>query len=816
MSYISQDAIHLRELYKKLDYSEIAIMDVPTVPAFRTAFQTFHDSNERNPSLPSYFRTTELVDEWLPIETSTGIGHYKSLKSSHGLDSSSDDSPKQGSNVLRGIVMLQNIFRRNSARQLLMQTYRATILIQSMTRKLLLRKDYIVIRRDVIRCQAVARRYLAQKRKSLQEKNDPHTVRMREMRMELFEVQKRLKIIEEERIEIAKEKERRKNEIRIEVEQRILGEYQINHQLIQSGKEVIDYLQNENKTLRSSMKDLRYKTVSLHAANESLERANRIAGVYSHELKRHVKKFRNTNGILRKAVTNIKNVYKPKWRSALIERKVYGKAEAKQKFLYRQCLTRIIDHALKESNCDQLTTSLSQIVDNCESEFEHALDIETPIDLFPPPLDSDSLFDYLTDEGDDDELSFDDYDEESLEWIDDSNANLIDCVQLNADASLLLLADNNQDSSESSSTGPSSIWNSSDSDASTASSSDGSDDSTSDSSSSNSEESPSETSAPDSDVLASTKVSSHFINTEFEQSARKGPPDACTVKGYPQEVVINVKNDTDSKMLKGPVDSFTTCSTEMESDCISNVSSEFSFLGNTTTGEYELDLVDIFPALDKPAGDQTDAVSEYITVISNDDSSFEVESISKTNSKSGQYRKLIQAPFRHRDPTKTRHDQKRNTHRPPTIRRSLPYIPELPKKGTSKENSFSKPRQPQKFHRTRNTSMRSVSNHPLRENPPSFTRRQSRPPSVPNKTRSMSKKNPATRSNSLFSTTRRVPRSVVVSVTPKPRSMPNINAVPPFKARPAPRRKPPKIPVRDRNPSRLRSIPTKAQPRFIN
>lgn len=675
---------------------------------FRTSFSAFQNKNEKNPHLPSYFRTTEL-DEW--NATRTAKTTFRFSKSVSVLDYNEDESPekvREDFYLLRGIVRLQALARRKLAKRYFEYYRSAIIRVQSVTRQWLARRAYRKKVDAISRLQSVARRYLV----LYEKEDDPHTLKMREMRKQLAEMQKRLNVIEKEREVIRLEKERRKREIRFELEQKIFDESRAQKELIASRKQSITYLRNENASLRTDLKDLRYRTVGLEAANESLNRFNRLTSIYSCELRDHYMKFKGYHGMLKKAASNHRNVYKPKLYNSLSRAKLYGSVEAKQKTLYRHCVTKIMDHVSEQPNSNsKLYEPLSHIIAACESEHEVKIDIETPSDQFPLPPDSDSesLLEYV-EEHDDETVSIVLYDEEDLKWIEDiTNSVVTDGVLSNTDT--------RSDDGQGPSAGTASEWSASDSDSSASSS-----------------------------IPSFHNGHSFSSSSSDESSSEYNGIDAHHKEDFPEIVVVSCD---DRKVPDGQVDSFTTCSTEMESDCISNAS-EFVLLQDEI--EHTADnhtFEKIFSPIERARKHPGDMTSEYDTISSNGDSSFEVESI-PSNEARPTYQVLIPAPFKDRHPALKRIYQKGHQYRSST--RTIPYMPKLPIQlsRTTKTNSFR-----------------------------SYT-----------KSRSLRK-----------------------SVAQRPKSMPDITR---FKARPAPKRRPPKIPVRFRDPSRLRSSSTRYTPRLIN
>jgi hypothetical protein len=437
---------------------------------FRSSFRMFEDGAEKNPNLPSYFQEEPLYETQIE-----GADFPAASFRNNFVSSSSKGLPIQEGPTLslQQIVQFQAMFRGHLERKCNRKSNRAIVLLQANTRQFLRKKRFSTMFKSVVICQSIGRGYLIRKEQTrLWDFRNPPLIR--KMRNQIAAIRMKLDAINEEREKINLERERRKAEIRKEVQQMIADEERnkalgISH-VKTTGSQLISYLRTENIALRDSMKDLAQGIVDIRAENESLERDTQVVDRYTHELHSHYKKMKTANGVLQKKVTKLRTHYKPRWRDALVERRNYVSNEARQKYLYRQGVFKIIDHLCLDQSCDsEVKDSLFQIIRKCENEFDYELDLDTPLYLFPTVQDSDPGFlDYVSDEED---LSLGDYDEKDFEWIDDSHSMLSEAMELNAKSPLFPADENYSASCDSPSIGSSSSsWSTSDSSSSTSTS----------------------------------------------------------------------------------------------------------------------------------------------------------------------------------------------------------------------------------------------------------------------------------------------------------------------------------------------------------
>jgi hypothetical protein len=490
---------------------------------FRSTFRIFEDSAEKNPNLPSYFQEEHLCEKQIEGADFPAAGFRNEFEfySSKGfpildgatlslkhivqfqamvrghlerkcdrkanraivlLQANTEFSSSKALPILEGatpslqhIVQFQAMVRGHLERKCDRKSNRAIVLLQASTRRFL--QDKFLQEKgfkSAAICQPIVRGYLARKEQTrLEDIRNPPLIR--KMRTQIAATRMKLDAINEEREKNNLERERRKAEIRKEVQQMVANEERNKALGISyvktTGSQVISYLRTENIALRDSMKDSAQGIVDIRAENEWLERDTQVVNQYTHELHSHYKKLTRANGVLQKKVIKLRTDYKPRFRDALLERRNYVSNEARQKYIYRQGVFKIIDHLCLEQSCDsEVKDSLFQIIRKCEVEFDYELDLDTPLHLFPTVQDSDPVFlDYVSDEED---LSLGDYDEKDFEWIDDSHFILPEVMQLNAKSPLFPADENYSASCDSPSIGSSSSSSSSSDSSSSTSSSD--------------------------------------------------------------------------------------------------------------------------------------------------------------------------------------------------------------------------------------------------------------------------------------------------------------------------------------------------------
>jgi hypothetical protein len=661
---------------------------------FRKSLTIFAENTERNPSLPSFFRELPDFDKEEDPKRNDArlkIKRFRISPSAFVLEYSAKDCAQKVAEELtlqRSAILLQAIFRGHFARLRLLQCYKATHFIQATVRRWLARKRRIQIIKSVVVCQSFVRRFLIRQHQKRQAGyND--TPLMREMRKEMSLIQKRLKEIQEEREALRLEKERRKLEIRKECQRRIGLEVRevkrkLNTKQAQQEK-VIAYFSKENSEFRSMLNDLKSKTVNLRDANESIEKANIMARKYHFFLEIHYHKIKRVNGILNRAVTNLRKFYKPKIRESLSESIIYGQVEAKEKTVNRQGLYKILERTLLDQSCDStLKTSLSQIISDCNAEFEIEIDVDTPIDLYPriEGDSNDSMFEYLSDDEKSEPLVV--YDGNDFHWIDESYEESVnECIQLNAESHLHFL-DSNQKCGLFPNKFSDTLIHSS-----TSRSNDSADMSIDEyirrqagspispalrrhlddsCGQLSSVASTATTTEGDSSGISSkmsqvgqyvVKQSDSSRNIFDEKTVSRSVGDASitqnegaepfelvtpTVTYHHQVIIVTSEADLVDEKLEGPVTSFTTCTTEMESDCVSTVSeddldsvanlpSTFCLEENNLFSQGESDILQVseVSGTESATMDISDDSSEYISVASEDESEFETTSLEQAS-----------------------------------------------------------------------------------------------------------------------------------------------------------------------------------------
>lgn len=383
-------------------------------PGFRTTLNIFEDGAERNPSLPSYFRD----DDGVIIHTSDQSNDLNM----EFVFSLKHTEVKEGASLsMEQIIHFQARIRGYMERKVHKRYATYSVQLQSVGRAVLQRRRYQTMVAAVVRCQSVVRRYVVQleARRLYDIKNPPS---IRKLRNQVAAIQLKLDVINKERDIIRRERQRRKAQIKKECLQRFAKEERdkalgIAH-IQKSGSQLISYFQSENNALRLTMRELAQDIASMRSDNKSLERDNQVVAQYTHQLHLHYKDMKDRNGSLQKQAEKLRIQYKPKLENAIAERKNYTINEARQKYVYRQGLFRIVDNVLLDHSCDSnFKDDIARVVGRCENEFDCELDIDTPLQLYPtPPIQQSTLSAFKSD----DEKSLTDTEEvETFEFIDD-------------------------------------------------------------------------------------------------------------------------------------------------------------------------------------------------------------------------------------------------------------------------------------------------------------------------------------------------------------------------------------------------------------
>ncbi|CAJ1934226.1 unnamed protein product [Cylindrotheca closterium] len=388
-------------------------LEVP--PAFRASLNIFEDGEERNPLLPSFFRGDSLSI----VERSDSSNDLKN----EFVFSLKHAKVQEGPSLsIKQITDFQAKIRGYLERKVHKKSTESVVLLQSIGRGFLQRGRFHTIIGAAIRCQAFVRRYLVQResRRLYDIQNPPH---IRKLRNQIAAIRLKLDAVNEERECMHKERERRKAQIKKECLERFAKQERdktlgIAH-VQKSGSQLISYFQNENNTLRATMRDLAKKSAELRSENKSLESDNQVVAQYTHELHSHYKMMKERNGSLQKQADKLRNHYKPKWEDAIAEQKNHVINEVRQKYVYRQGLFKIVDNILLDQSCDSdFKDGIARVVGRCENDFDCEIDIDTPLELYPSPPEQQSMLSTFKPE---DEMSLaNSQEDEPFEFLDDA------------------------------------------------------------------------------------------------------------------------------------------------------------------------------------------------------------------------------------------------------------------------------------------------------------------------------------------------------------------------------------------------------------
>jgi len=389
-------------------------IEVP--PAFRASLNVFEDGEVKNPLLPSFFRD----DEGNIVPKSA---------SSNGLEKEFVFSLKH-TNLQEGpylslqhIIDFQSRVRGYLQRKVYKKCTKNIVQLQALGRGFLQRQRFHAIIQASIRCQSIVRRYLVQReaRRLYDIQNPPQ---IRKLRNQIAAIQLKLDAIQEEREHMNRERERRKAQVRKDCLERF-AKIERNKTLgiadvRKSGSQLISYFQTENNALRETMRELAKNIADLRSENKSLERDSQVVARYTHELHTHYKKMKVTNGSLQHQMDKLRNRYKIKWEDAINERENYAINEARQKYIYRQGLFRIVDNVLLDQSCDpDFKDDIARVVGRSEDDFNCELDIDTPPELYPAPPELKSML--STFEPDDKKSATETEEDEPFEFLDDAD-----------------------------------------------------------------------------------------------------------------------------------------------------------------------------------------------------------------------------------------------------------------------------------------------------------------------------------------------------------------------------------------------------------
>jgi len=410
-----QKSLSIFERRQSLGSNNGGSFEIP--PGFRTSLNIFEDGAERNPLLPSYFRGDDVV-------TIHRFDQSNDLKREFVFSLKRTEVKEGASLSIEQIICFQARIRGYVERKLLKRSTACIVKLQSVGRAFLKRRRYQTMVAAIVRCQSVVRRHTVQleARRLYDIKNPP---RIRKLLNQIAAIQLKLDIINEQREITRRERERRKAQIKKECLERFAKEERdkalgIAH-VQKSGSQLIAYFQGENNALRHTMKELAEDIENMRSENKALECDNQVVAQYTRQLHAHYKNMKDTNGSLQKKVAKLRKQYKPKWENAIAERNNYAINEARQKYVYRQGLYRIVDNVLSDHSCDSdFKDDIARVVGRCENEFDCELDIDTPLQLYPTPPEQQSTLSAFFKSEDEKALANDEEDE-TFEFINDAD-----------------------------------------------------------------------------------------------------------------------------------------------------------------------------------------------------------------------------------------------------------------------------------------------------------------------------------------------------------------------------------------------------------
>mmetsp|Transcript_13665 Transcript_13665/g.33041 ORF Transcript_13665/g.33041 Transcript_13665/m.33041 type:complete len:789 (-) Transcript_13665:1124-3490(-) len=385
-------------------------------PGFRTSLNIFEDGEEKNPLLPSFFQNNITPT----IERSDSSNDLKK----EFVFSLKHAKVQEGASLsIKQIIDFQARIRGYLERKAHKNYTESIVKLQSIGRGFLQRRRFHTIIAAAIRCQSVVRRFVVQReaRRLYDIQNPPH---IRKLRNQIAAIQLKLDVINEERGRMDKERERRKAQIKKECLERFAKQERDKTLGIanvqKSGSQLISYFQTENNALRATMRELGQNIADLRSENKSIERENQVVARYTHELHSHYKKMKERNGSLQKQADKLRKYYKPKWEDAITEQKNYFVNEARQKYVYRQGLFKIVDNILLDQSCDSnFKDGVARVIGRCEDDFDCEIDIDTPLELYPSPPEQRSMLSTFKPE--DEKSVADSQEDEPFEFLDDAD-----------------------------------------------------------------------------------------------------------------------------------------------------------------------------------------------------------------------------------------------------------------------------------------------------------------------------------------------------------------------------------------------------------
>jgi chromosome segregation ATPase len=227
-----------------------------------------------------------------------------------------------------------------------------------------------------------------------------------ELRRRVADIHRRLDTIEQETQheieELKVDFEEQKLQVRQEIERRMEEQTLRRKSISPDRKAIIEYLKESNTQLRATRDELQRDIDDLKAANEALERESVVIAKYYSTLETMTENLEKDYAALLKTEASCRNQLKPMWREAILETKVFGESEKKQKTLYRTCLNRVSAQIIKDAVEPELKDVISSLVYNCEfdlkleSEDYYSIDSDTN-KTDPEPDDDESDYEYASD-----------------------------------------------------------------------------------------------------------------------------------------------------------------------------------------------------------------------------------------------------------------------------------------------------------------------------------------------------------------------------------------------------------------------------------
>ncbi|KAL3937240.1 MAG: hypothetical protein SGBAC_007611 [Bacillariaceae sp.] len=358
-------------------------------PGFQTSLNIFENGEERNPLLPSFFQDDHIAFVARRSDASNELKKEFEFSLKHA-------KVQEGRSLsVKQIIDFQAGIRGYLERKLHKKYVESIVQLQSIGRGILQKRRFDHTIEAAIRCQSIVRRHLVRRgvRRRYYIQKPPHILKLRN---HIAAIQLKLDAINEERERMNKERERRKVKIKKECLERFAKQERdktlgIAH-VQKSGSQLISYLQTENNALRVTMRGLDGSIKDLRSENKSLERDNQVVARCTNELHIHYKKMKERNVFLQKQTKKLRNDYTPRWEDAIAERTNHTINESRQKYVYRQGVFKIVDNVFLDQSCDSnFKDDIARVVGRCEGDFDCELDIDTPLELYPSPPEQESM-----------------------------------------------------------------------------------------------------------------------------------------------------------------------------------------------------------------------------------------------------------------------------------------------------------------------------------------------------------------------------------------------------------------------------------------